>query len=110
MVVKLRRSKTDQEGKGRLVPAAYVHGEPAVCPVRAVRAWIGAAGISEGPLLRPVDRWGHPGSRRLSGEAIAVVVKERAATVGIDPARVSGHSLRAGFVSKCDRGVFLTRR
>lgn len=103
LVVKLRRSKTDQEGKGRLVPVAYVHADESLCPVRAVRRWMTDAGISEGPVFRPVDRWGNPGDRRLSPEAVAVAVKERAEAIGIDPATVSGHSLRAGFVSECDR-------
>jgi site-specific recombinase XerC len=45
MLVTLRRSKTDQEGVGRRV--AIPRGEIA-CPVAAVRAWLNAAGITEG--------------------------------------------------------------
>jgi hypothetical protein len=37
---------------------------------------------------------------------VAVLVKGRAAMVGIDPAMVSGHSLRAGYVTTCcEHGV-----
>jgi site-specific recombinase XerD len=45
MLVTLRRSKTDQEGLGRRV--AIPRGEIA-CPVAALRAWLDAAGITEG--------------------------------------------------------------
>jgi integrase len=103
MVARLRRSKTDQEGKGRRVPLAYVRGDEMVCPVRALRSWPATAEITDGPLFRRVDRWQHVRQGRLSGEAVAQIVKDRCEVVGIDPATVSGHSLRAGFVSECDR-------
>jgi integrase len=54
LVVTLRHSKTDQEGEGRKVGIPY-GSNPVTCPVRAVRAWLDAAGIVEGPVLRPVD-------------------------------------------------------
>jgi integrase len=103
LIVKLRRSKTDQEAKGRRVPISYVHGLPEVCPVRATKRWLQEASIETGPVLSSVDRWGNPGRKGLSGEAVAIVVKQRGAAIGIDPRLISGHSLRAGFVSECDR-------
>src|SRR5438128_10470387 len=48
MLVMLRRSKTDQEGLGRRV--AIPRGEIA-CPVAALRAWLSAAGITEGAVF-----------------------------------------------------------
>jgi hypothetical protein len=47
----LRRSKTDQEGKGRGVgiPALDV---AELCPMRALRAWLEASDIVNGPLFR----------------------------------------------------------
>jgi site-specific recombinase XerC len=51
MLVKLRRSKTDQEGFGRRV--AIPRGEIA-CPVAALRAWLDAAGITEGAIFRRI--------------------------------------------------------
>ena len=56
-VLKLRRSKTDQEGQGRQVAiprGAHVQ----TCPVRALLGWIEAAGLLEGALFRPVGRHG----------------------------------------------------
>jgi hypothetical protein len=51
--VTIRRSKTDQESVGATV--AIVRGSVA-CPVKALKAWLGAAGITEGPIFRRVNR------------------------------------------------------
>jgi site-specific recombinase XerD len=99
LLVRLRRSKTDQEAAGRLVPLHYHAG--AVCPVLAVRTWAQIAG--DGALFRQVDRWGNLRGGRISGQTVAFVVKEGAERIGHDPDAFSGHSLRAGFVSECDR-------
>jgi integrase len=95
-VALIRRSKTDQEGEGRRVALPYGN-DPATCPVRALRAWLDAAGIVDGPVFRPVSRHGRVGETGLSEQSVALVVKRRIAAVGLDPARFSGHSLRAGF-------------
>jgi site-specific recombinase XerD len=101
--VRIRRSKTDQEGVG--VTIAIVAGSIA-CPVRAVRDWIQAAGLLEGPLFRPVRKGGHVGSTRLSDRTVATVVKAGARRVGLNAADYSGHSLRSGFLtSAATRGA-----
>ena len=49
--VMIRRSKTDQEGAGQEIAI------PRGCriePVKLVQAWLQAAGITEGPVFRPV--------------------------------------------------------
>lgn len=98
LVATLRRSKTDQDGAGRTVGIPY-GSKPATCPVRALRAWLEASVIAEGPIFRPVDRHGVMGPARLSDRAVALVVKRTALRVGLDPARYAGHSLRAGLVT-----------
>lgn len=98
LVVTLRRSKTDQEGAGRKVGIPY-GSDPSTCPVRALRAWLDAAGIVSGPLFRPVNRHGQVGARRLSDKAVALIVKRAAAAAGFDPSRFAGHSLRAGLAT-----------
>jgi len=98
LVVTLRRSKTDQEGQGRLVGIPY-GGRPATCPVRAYEDWLVASGIAQGPLFRAVNRHGALSQARLSDRAVALVVKRAAAAAGLDPARYAGHSLRAGLVT-----------
>lgn len=97
LVVTIRRSKTDQEGVGRQV--AIPRGLWAeTCPVRALRAWLDTAGITAGAVFRPVDRHGHVQAGRLSGNAVASVVKKCAAAAGL-AGEWSGHSLRAGLAT-----------
>jgi integrase len=72
---------------------------PLTCPVRAWRAWLAASAITDGPAFRSVDRHGNLAASRLSDRAVALVVKRRAAMAGLDPARFSGHSLRAGLAT-----------
>jgi integrase len=95
--VTLRRSKTDQEGEGRKVGIPF-GSTPACCPVRTLRAWLDAAGISEGPLFRPV-KGTKVGVTRLSDKAVARLVKRAAQDAGLDPSSLSGHSLRAGLAT-----------
>jgi integrase len=98
LTVRLRRSKTDQEGAGRSVGVPYGSNQ-ATCPVRAWNAWLAVSGITEGAAFRPVDRHGHIAPTRLSSHAVALVLKRRAARAGLDPDEVSGHSLRAGLAT-----------
>lgn len=99
VIVTLRRSKTDQEGAGAVKGIPY-GANPATCPVRALRAWLDASGITAGPLFRSVWKGGRRlRPRALPDRAIAEVVKRAAAAAGYDPARFSGHSLRAGLAT-----------
>jgi integrase len=98
LTVTLRRSKTDQAGAGRQVGIPYgSHRE--TCPVRAVQAWLAAAGISEGPVFRGITRHGQVQPAALSDKAVALIVKRWAAAAGLDPAQYAGHSLRAGLAT-----------
>jgi site-specific recombinase XerD len=109
MLVTLRRSKTDQEGLGRRV--AIPRGEIA-CPVAALRAWLGAAGITEGATFRRIfnKRAQRVTDRRLAPRNVAAIVKQGAARLGFDPSAFGGHSLRAGFVtSAVKRGANLIK-
>jgi integrase len=105
LTVRLRRSKTDQEGAGRTVGIPY-GSNLATCPVRAWRAWLELSEIAEGPAFRSVDRHGRVGTTRLTAQAVALVVKSHAARAGLDPDEVAGHSLRAGLAtSAAEAGV-----
>ncbi len=97
MILRLRRSKTDPEGKG--AKKGIPRGRPGACAVSALQEWTRAAGICDGPLFRPVDRHGRVLPRRLSAEAVALVVKRYAHAAGLEPAEVAGHSLRAGLAT-----------
>jgi integrase len=98
LVVTLRRSKTDQEGAGREVGIPY-GALLDTCPVRALRAWLEASCITDGPIFRPVNRHGQIAPERLSDRAVARVVQRTAEAAGLDPARYAGHSLRAGLAT-----------
>jgi len=102
LLVNVRRSKTDQEGIGHRIEVAY-GANPETCPVRAYRAWVDAAQISEGPLFRAVDRHGSVGRGRLSDRTVARVVQRHAKRLDRDPAEFGGHSLRRGFATEASR-------
>lgn len=96
--ITLRRSKTDQEALGRIVGIPY-GSRLETCPVRALKAWLEAAAIEDGPLFRGVRAQGAVRSGRLTAGVVALIVKRRAAAANMDPARLAGHSLRAGFAT-----------
>lgn len=98
MNVRLRLSKTDQEGRGVDVPV--LHGAyEGTDPIRAVNRWrdaLGSRGIDHGRLFRSVDRHGRIGAS-LSGTAINEAVRNRARLAGVaDADQYTAHSLRAG--------------
>lgn len=98
LILTLRRSKTDPEAGGR--PVAIPRGrDAATCPVQALQAWRQAAGIAAGPLFLRVNRHGQLLPHRLSGAAVALVLKRYAAAAGYDPQEFAGHSLRAGLAT-----------
>lgn len=101
--VQLLRSKRDQEGKGALVGLPY-GSNPDTCPVRTLRAWLTASGITEGPVFRGVDRHGNLATGRLTDRQVARVVQRRALAVGLPAGDFGGHSLRAGYATEAYAG------
>lgn len=113
--VMVRRSKVDQEGRG--FEKAIPHGR-VIRPVALVREWLDAAGITEGPVFRPVSRSGRVRASRqvgdlaprLSTQAVADIVKQYTAAAGLDAETFGAHSLRAGYItSAAERGADLAR-
>jgi site-specific recombinase XerD len=92
----IKRSKTDQEGAGDLVSVPY---GSRLRPVCALKAWLEAAVVSDGPIFRPIRKGGKIEAQRLTDRSVANIIKARAEAVGFDPAIFSGHSLRSGFVT-----------
>lgn len=104
LLVSVRRSKGDQEGRGH-VRALLLGRNAETCPVRALDAWLKASGITSGPLFRAVNRHGRV-AERLTPRAVALVVKAYAELAGLEARDFAGHSLRAGFVtSAAERGA-----
>jgi len=106
LIITLRRSKTDQEGRGRRIGIPHARGR--WCPVREVQAWIETAEIEEGPLFRSLRKGGGISTDRLSGEAVLALIKRHVRQIGLEPAKFSGHSLRAGFVTSAARAGIAT--
>jgi site-specific recombinase XerD len=94
--VTVRKSKTDQEGHGHTVP---ILNGARLKAAEAVKAWLAAAGIQDGPLFRPIRKGGKVRAVALADGSIAALVKRYAAKAGFDPSEFAGHSLRAGFLT-----------
>ena len=97
IIVTLRRSKTDQTGAGYRLGIPF--GRSRWCPIKHLTDWLDHAKIENGPIFRGINRHGHVADQRLSGEAVSIIVKERAEAAGFDPNAYSGHSLRAGLAT-----------
>lgn len=109
--VTVRLSKTDRDGRGRLVALPY-GSNVATCPVRALSEWRTALahhGRADGPLFVRIDRHGRLGhvatgkgdpDGRITGETVAAIIRRAALRAGLDAAAAfTGHSLRRGFAT-----------
>ncbi|GAC1500015.1 MAG: site-specific integrase [Vulcanimicrobiaceae bacterium] len=94
----LRRSKTDQEGRGRYV--GIFRGACAdTCPVRTLLAWIAVRGEHPGPLFPAVTNRGVITEKRLQPDGMVEVIKRCVRLIGLDAHLYAGHSLRSGYVT-----------
>lgn len=96
--VTVRKSKTDQDGKG-LRKFIYYANDSKYCPVRLLENWIRSAGITEGALFRQIKKGGKIGGR-LSDTSIYNIVRDSAEKAGFDKAEFGGHSLRRGLITQ----------
>lgn len=81
----------------RNVAVAY-GTNPDTCPVRAWLTWRAASGITSGPAFLPIDVWGNLGDRPLSPAACRDIIARNAERAGV-VVRLTGHSMRAGFIT-----------
>lgn len=102
VILYIRRSKTDQTGEGRFVVIPSASRLSGRDPGNALTTWLPSVG-SGGPLFRPVDRFKVATPVRLTPDAVNVIVKDAVHRQGLDRARYSAHSLRAGFVTEARR-------
>ncbi len=109
LAIVLPWSKTNQDGEHEEVGIRF--GEvDLTCPVKAWRAWLAASGVSEGPPFRRIDRHGRLGDTRLTGKAVALIVKRTAEAAGYDPDLFAGHSLRRGLITSAAEAEVSERR
>jgi len=100
-VLTIRRSKRDQDGRGRRVLAPYMSSST-TCPVRALRTWLETRGVESGALFVRLDPAAE-GIQGMSGWAVAQTIKRVTKKSGLDPSVFSGHSLRRGFCTETAR-------
>lgn len=79
-------------GKGNKERMAFIHQDA----VPYIDAWLVKLGTRTGPLMRPVDRWGHIGPRAISARNVGMVVNERRLEAGLPP--LSPHDWRRTFI------------
>lgn len=96
VMITIRRSKTDQEGRGHEVPVP--RGSKLKVPA-AIEDWTAAAQLNSGPLFVRIRKGDRLTGERLTGHAVAEIVKRWAKAAKLDPDQFAGHSLRAGFVT-----------
>ncbi len=94
--ITIRKSKTDQEGRGHRI---VIPNGQRIAPVALLEAWLAASEISDGPLFRKLTPQGRLTAKPMSAQGVAIVVKQRAHAAGYDAALFAGHSLRAGFLT-----------
>ena len=114
-------SKGDRESKGVQVGIPY--GTSELCPVRALKRWLDAAGIAEGPLFRRIWTTPRPesppaswtptyivGDNAIDPRTVARIVQARGAAAGFDVQALGGHSLKRGAMNTAkDRRVHPTQ-
>lgn len=109
LMLTVRRSKTDQQGRGQPVAIWANLAEPDFCPAVALESWLafrrrgpdlaGVASDAERPLFCGLTKAGRLSGAKLSDKAVVRLVKQAAEDAGFDPALYSGHSLRAGLAT-----------
>lgn len=104
LILTIRKSKTDQEMRGRKIGLPFIEDDKNYCPVKSLNDWIKLAPIKTGPIFCAIGRhgngrlWAKHGTR-LGNRSVNLIVKRRCVSAGYAPENFSGHSLRAGFAT-----------
>lgn len=95
ILIRVRRSKTDQDGVGQLV--GVVAGRNSQTdPIGGLAAWLSIRPGGRGPLFTRIHQTGVATLEPIGPRTVSRMVQARAAEAGMDGKFVSGHSLRAG--------------
>jgi len=96
--INIKRSKTDQFGKGFTKALPYFDNSK-YCPVVSLKNWIEISSITSGPVFRRFVKGSKLSEKRLTDQTVALLIKEYLNMAGIDSKNYSGHSLRSGFAT-----------
>ena len=96
--ITLRKSKTDQYGKGTLKGLPFFDNSN-YCPVRSLQEWLNISKIKSGPVFRRFIKGSKISEKRLTDQTVALLIKQYLELAGIDSRNFSGHSLRSGFAT-----------
>ena len=108
LILRIRRSKTDQEGQGAEIGLPR-HPDATIDPVRALEYWLEAAVITTRPVFRSLSLRGELQATRLDGRDVARILQRAARRVGVC-SDLAAHSLRAGFITAAAKaGVAIDR-
>lgn len=95
MSCELSQTKTERQLRGASFSMPALSR---LCPVAAYEAWIGAADLTEGPVFRCIDQWGHLGTDGLHANSLIPLLRRLFHAAGVpEPEGYSAHSLRRGF-------------
>jgi integrase len=98
MLIRIRKEKQDQEGKGRTVGVA-THTHPEICPTLAMQAYLQLRGGDPGPVFLPFEWDLRTVNKRLDPKRVGIIVKDAVKLIDLDPVHYAGHSMRSGFVT-----------
>jgi site-specific recombinase XerD len=79
-------------GKGNKERIVYIHQDA----VPSIDRWLVVVGERRGPILRPIDRWGHIAPRPMTPQSIGLAVQRRRAQAGLAP--LTTHDFRRTFI------------
>lgn len=91
--IRLLETKTTARGEAPRLP---LKGRAA----RALVAWIEFAGITSGPLFRPISKADRVLRRALKPDAVRVILRYRLKTAGLPEDYATPHGIRSGFLTQ----------
>lgn len=95
MTCYLPHSKADRMAEGRSFSCPALSR---LCPVAAYEVCVAVSGLTQGPVFRKIDRWGHLGTDDLDPRSIVPLLRRVFSAAGVpDSGDYSSHSLRRGF-------------
>jgi integrase len=101
-ILHIRRSKTDQEGRGYLI-GLPLGKHPETCATRVLREWVGIRGTWRGPLFTHLRKAGAI-NHGLHPEHICEIVQRSLMRLNRDWRGYGSHSLRSGLVTAAGEG------